>query len=553
MRLTHFSRLLDIVSGSAFAAAKTKVQKSAIYRDFDIARLNDARFREIITANLPAFYVVDVDLIAKEIVNGLISDPKRFISKRLGPEGAVGPEDKDFSIKDIANSEGPVYPQMLLDVKNTARDTLNKSITKKSFAALYSRIEVLYENTIDKLSQQNQSYTKYRNAAIKFGFDLRAEMQKEGVFIASDANTFIRGTNDQILVIGPTFDAAVRKINESLLKPIEDVLENKYNIFVTKSNTGFKIGNFINAGHTSAVTEAGNVIGVNMPSAQELQFRLSGSPKSFEIDRELGKLYYENNYSVVFNQNYSELGGKLLDMQFAFVITQPAKFNTAVLRTEEQRRLKAIIENEVVPELEEQLRKKLVGGVISPDEISASPSLQQFIEATIEAALEGKRLPKRVAKKNTANKRTTLEVPAVFNTNKSKKLSVKTKKASIQIKIDTKTPPISGAADLTTLELLISRLLFERIKANMGDGSRRDVLNYRTGRFAKSVKLERLSESRQGLITAFYSYMRNPYATFSQGGRQEFPRSRDPKLLISKSIREIAQEQVGNRLRAVLV
>jgi hypothetical protein len=85
----------------------------------------------------------------------------------------------------------------------------------------------------------------------------------------------------------------------------------------------------------------------------------------------------------------------------------------------------------------------------------------------------------------------------------------------------------------------------------MGDGNSRNVLNYRTGRLASSARVERLSESRNGMITAFYSYMRNPYATFSSGGKQQNPRSRDPKLLISKSIREIATEQVGNRLRAV--
>jgi hypothetical protein len=85
----------------------------------------------------------------------------------------------------------------------------------------------------------------------------------------------------------------------------------------------------------------------------------------------------------------------------------------------------------------------------------------------------------------------------------------------------------------------------------MGTGNRKDVLNYRSGRFASTVKVERLSESRQGMITAFYSYMKNPYATFAEGGRQELPRSRNPKLLISKSIREIAQTMVANRMRAV--
>jgi hypothetical protein len=45
--------------------------------------------------------------------------------------------------------------------------------------------------------------------------------------------------------------------------------------------------------------------------------------------------------------------------------------------------------------------------------------------------------------------------------------------------------------------------------------------------------------------------MKNPYATFSTGGRQSVPKSRDPKLLISKSIRDIAEQVATNRLRAV--
>jgi hypothetical protein len=87
----------------------------------------------------------------------------------------------------------------------------------------------------------------------------------------------------------------------------------------------------------------------------------------------------------------------------------------------------------------------------------------------------------------------------------------------------------------------------------MGDGSRKNILNYRTGRFAASAKVERLTQSREGMVTAFYNYMRNPYGTFSDGGRQEIPKSRDPKLLISKSIKEIAETIVGNRMRAILI
>jgi len=121
--------------------------------------------------------------------------------------------------------------------------------------------------------------------------------------------------------------------------------------------------------------------------------------------------------------------------------------------------------------------------------------------------------------------------------------SLKSKEASIRSQAKT--------TNLTNLQNLINQSLVERVKQNMGTGNRRDVLNLRTGRFAESVKVERMTESREGMITAFYSYMKNPYATFSQGGRQENPKSRDPKLLIAKSIREIATTQVANRLRSV--
>lgn len=106
--------------------------------------------------------------------------------------------------------------------------------------------------------------------------------------------------------------------------------------------------------------------------------------------------------------------------------------------------------------------------------------------------------------------------------------------------------------DLTSLQSIINALLSAQIRKNMGDGTRRDILNYRTGRFADSVRVNRLTQGREGTVTAYYNYMRYPYATFSEGGDQEFPKSRDPKLLISKSIREIMQQQMITKMRAQL-
>jgi hypothetical protein len=159
--------------------------------------------------------------------------------------------------------------------------------------------------------------------------------------------------------------------------------------------------------------------------------------------------------------------------------------------------------------------------------------------------------------------------PTVVPTLKNRKLPKTAVKASKSVNAKSKAPrlkvkpvnfaklipnrQLSVTSNLPMLMMQINSNLHDQIKKNMGTGDRRDVLNYRTGRFAQSARVERLSESRQGMITAFYSYMKNPYATFSRGGRQERPYTRDPKLLISKSIRELAGTQVANRMRAVLV
>lgn len=128
-----------------------------------------------------------------------------------------------------------------------------------------------------------------------------------------------------------------------------------------------------------------------------------------------------------------------------------------------------------------------------------------------------------------------------------------TSKIKSKIGVSTSSTRPVSTVNLPTLLLFINQHLQDVISANMGDGSRRDILNYRTGRFAASAQVTALSQSREGMITAFYSYMKNPYATFSDGGKQARPRSRDPKLLIGTSIKEIAAQQVTNRLRAVLV
>ena len=105
---------------------------------------------------------------------------------------------------------------------------------------------------------------------------------------------------------------------------------------------------------------------------------------------------------------------------------------------------------------------------------------------------------------------------------------------------------------LASLQKLINENLTTTIERNMGTGDSKNILNYRTGRFANSAEVTKLVQGRTGMLTAYYTYMKYPYQTFEPGFAQGIPKSRDPKLLISKSIHQIAATHVANRMRAVL-
>lgn len=179
--------------------------------------------------------------------------------------------------------------------------------------------------------------------------------------------------------------------------------------------------------------------------------------------------------------------------------------------------------------------------------VKSSPSVLDNIEKIIVNAIKGKET-------RSTNKSQVLLNSTTKITKRRKSVKI-IRKSTPNLRIDTKSglSEIDINTRLPNLQSLMDRDLVKTVKRNMGGGGRHDILNLRSGRFAESVKVERLTQGREGVISAYYNYMRNPYATFSQGGKQESPRSRDPKLLISKSIREVAAQAMITRLRAVLV
>ena len=79
----------------------------------------------------------------------------------------------------------------------------------------------------------------------------------------------------------------------------------------------------------------------------------------------------------------------------------------------------------------------------------------------------------------------------------------------------------------------------------------RPALINRTGRFSNSARLLTLKASRGGLAGKF-SYMLNPYETFENTGERRWRLGYNPKPLISKSTRKLAQEIIGRKITITL-
>lgn len=536
-RKLHFSRLLDMISGSALAAANTKVQKSALYRDFDIAKLESKKLRDLIDSNLPTFYIVDVDLIVKELADNL---------------GFGNFSGNDEYIK----SKFPKKEKLIKFLHDTIKESV-LAIPQKPFLPFINKVEKDFDNLVSTLAKRT-SYIGYRNATTTFQFKLRSQGKALGVFIASDASSIVDNLGkNAYVVIAPTFNSAVEKVNAGLNKSLREAFSKTYDIDLKPYSASasmqnrFTIGDFINAGHTAAFDVNSKLIGINMPLAQERQFLLSGSQKSEGLELAIADLYLDANYDIKFKQNFTEKAGKMLDMQFSFVVTMPSAFNTNTLRTQELSRIKAYIGDTILPTIAEQAKNKFKGGLLDDASLNtgASPSLSEYINSLLVENLKGNKSP-RVVNTSTASAKGKVKTHALVKSNA--KATVKAKSGGLKVDAG-KADTTQDIVNLFSLTNIINSQLQDVISANMGDGSSRNILNYRTGRFASTIKVERLTTSREGMLTAFYSYMKNPYATFSAGGRQSKPASRDPKLLISKSIREIAQQVVSNKLRAVSI
>ena len=101
----------------------------------------------------------------------------------------------------------------------------------------------------------------------------------------------------------------------------------------------------------------------------------------------------------------------------------------------------------------------------------------------------------------------------------------------------------SGSAfSLTSLIGVFNSQLPQKVAENMGE----PALEYRSGRFASSVRVTDITRTSKGFPSIGYTYMKYPYQTFEPGYAQGDV-DRDPRKIIDRSIRELAVQYALGR------
>jgi hypothetical protein len=485
-------------------------------------------FRDIIDSNFPTTLIVDYSSIKSELKQYQDIDTalKTYINETYKPTS------KDYSTNKFSDKE---IDMLVSAIRYGIRSFSQSSATAVSYKVLQSRLsEILNDD-------QSQSTTVRR-----------VQQLFSKVYKLSD----ISNTNADVFVF-PNF----ANLGSLLRRHLEiglTIAETETGVELTNLDS---IGKILAYGHTAAgyVDQNGDaVLNFNSPKSLAIMFEVMNSASdkspiaaqtaiqavtSFVQDTRQTEVFIniDKDFSEGFLKLFVTAGGNIVKFENTLVNSRRG----SVLETKEKRGVnKAVLDKlaAAFTKADTTISKRLSRYILNHKK---SPNAIEYLRQILVNTITGSTTEKYGSKSKAAKTgKDTIKKQVISGI--SKKGTPKLPKLN---KPRTKIPKL--ALNLTNLQALLDAALTLRIKQNMGSGNSRAVLNLRSGRLAESAKVEYLSESRAGMITVFYSYMKNPYATFSDGGKQQYPKSRDPKLLIAKSIREIAAQQVGNRLRAV--
>jgi hypothetical protein len=198
--------------------------------------------------------------------------------------------------------------------------------------------------------------------------------------------------------------------------------------------------------------------------------------------------------------------------------------------------------------IEKTLREKIkvafkAGLIANMTEKASKPFTEAAQEDVIKTLVDSFKTKKtRIKKKTNAKKFTPIKDN--IDIRKPSRTSKKAQRRNIRIAGATVFRQASGKPQakhksLASIKSKINSRLPAEVRRNMG----KPALTNRTGRFSNSVELVNLREGPKSLIGE-YTYMHNPYRTFENEGQRRWPAGYNPKPLITKSIRNLALQQV---------
>ena len=541
-------------------------------------------FRSVYDSLVPNIHAIDVYSIANAVSNDMATNPDKYFRNST-----------DFTDPEYTSRYGPINYPKIQRLKDGVESVTTSSFLTVLRANIRERIRNYHAKVIvvakrDPVEELNTSIEASVKKAIlllddptitesqkvdlvfNLGFDTRAQISK--IFgsaailgISSDSNS-IKVDSRFLLFFGKSFSAMVTTINQEVNSAVTDTIKASTNAstgnFVPR---GSSIGRLIHFGH-SAIRQKDKqdiTTGIkalfNSPGYLKTAFIAVNSVSGAAPD--LGLKYIRKTghlkHSIIIDKNINSTIGAIMSIGITFTQDQLSLINLAMAPKEGlaggrgagKAKLTATISNR---QISEYALNRMFPKIAEVVQARSSPSILDLLTDKLISTLSGK--PSKYNPKSRSERKGDIAVTSLVAVNNKPKVT--RPKIIIhgkpQSDISPKLRTTGGQfTSLVSLQNLLNQGLASQIQKNMGTGDRRDILNYRSGRFAESAKVETMSQSREGMITAFYSYMRNPYATFSFGGAQSSPATRDPKLLISRSIREIGATMVGNRMRAVLV
>lgn len=179
--------------------------------------------------------------------------------------------------------------------------------------------------------------------------------------------------------------------------------------------------------------------------------------------------------------------------------------------------------------------------------LKASKSIKEVVEDhLVQTLLNGKGEGYRERSKASYKK----DVPSK-SSRKTTKTTITSNVSIKPPKVEKQTPIRNISGQFTSLPKILAMLqgnINQQVASNMGSPR----LNYRKGRFANSVRIKNVNKSDKGQWTITYSYMTYPYQTFEPGYAQG-SNARDPRALITLSIRELVAKEIGNKFRAIRI